>query len=262
MSQPACRITAPIRFAFDWRRYRISIAESAAERELAYRIRHEVFLDELLRDPRADGIERDDFDDLCDHVLVRDLATGEAVGTTRLNCSLHSDRFYSAGEFSIAAIVDRPQVKIEVGRTCLRRPFRNNLALGALGRGIGTYAAAAGADWLFGCTSVMTTDVQVAALLCAHFRAQGAHRGLEGVRPRPAYAMPGLESAIATLDPLSIERTAIDSLLPPLLRVYRKAGAAVSASPALDRDFACIDFFTLLDLRTQQSAFLGRLAPC
>ena len=139
------RTTAPIRFSVTWRSFHISIATTSAERDLAFRIRHDVFLDELLQRPRADGLERDDFDDQCDHILVRHLATGEAVGTARLNCSTQNDRFYSANEFSIAGLLALPEIKVEVGRTCLRRSFRNNMALGALGRGISSYAAVAGA---------------------------------------------------------------------------------------------------------------------
>jgi putative hemolysin len=253
---------APIRFTTDWRRFRIAIAATPGERDLALRLRHDVFLDELLRAPRADGVERDEFDDRCDHVLVSDLASGETVGTARLACSLSTDRFYSAGEFAIDGLLALPEIKVEVGRTCLRRSHRNNLALGALGRGIGGYAARAGATWLFGCSSVMTTDLELVALLCARFRAAGDHRRSLGATPRPGHAMPGLEDAIAALDPLAIERADLDALLPPLLRVYRKAGAALSAAPALDREFACVDFLTLLDLRSHDSRFLGRLAPC
>jgi len=254
--------TAPIRFSVTWRRFHISIADTPAERELAFRIRHDVFLDELLHRPRADGIERDAFDDLCDHVLVRDLATGEAIGTARLNCSTNNERFYSANEFTIDGLLALPEIKVEIGRTCLRRTFRNNMALGALGRGISSYAAATGATWLFGCTSVMTNDLALTAALCARFRAIGAHHHSYGTMPLASFAMPGLESAIASLDPLAIERTDLNELLPPLLRVYLKAGAAVSAAPALDRDFGCVDFFTVLDLRHHNSSFLGRLAPC
>lgn len=255
------RTATPIRFSLDWRRFRVSIAETPAERELAFRIRHEVFLDELLHTPRPDGLERDDFDDQCDHVLVRDLPTGEPVGTARLNCSLANDRFYTAGEFAIDGLLALPDVKVEIGRTCLRRAFRNNLALVALSRGIGSYAVQSGATWLFGCSSVMTSDLIPAALLCARFRATGAHLRSHGAMPRAAYAIHGLETAIASLDPNAIEHANLDELLPPLLRVYLKAGAAVSAAPALDRDFGCIDFFTLLDLRSPNSGFLGRMAP-
>ena len=53
-----------------WRSFAIAIADNDAERELAWRIRHNVFLSEMQGRPRADGLEHDDFDDEYDHVVV------------------------------------------------------------------------------------------------------------------------------------------------------------------------------------------------
>ena len=37
-------------------------------------------------------------------------------------------------------------------------------------------------------------------------------------------------------------------MVPSLLQSYLKAGAVICGDPALDEEFRCVDFFTLLDL--------------
>ena len=257
------RQSPTIRFAFDWRRYRVSVAADDAARSAAYRLRHEVFCRELLGREIPGGEERDAFDEQCDHILVQDIHSGELVGTSRVNRGGERDRFYSANEFDIAGLLAQDGVKVEVGRTCLRRDHRNNLCLLALGRGVGRYAGACGATWFFGCASVAGDDVAQAARLCAHFRAMGISAGSFAALPRPGHVLRGLESAIAALAADAIGAKGVDEALPPLLRAYLRAGAALSAAPAHDADFACIDFLTVIDLRlASDNIFFGRLAPC
>jgi len=252
-----------IRFTFDWRRYRVSIASDEVARASAYRLRHEVFCVELLGRTLPGGEERDAFDDQCDHVLVHDLASDELIGTCRVNRGGDHDRFYSAGEFDLSGLLAQDGVKLEVGRTCLRRDHRNNLGLLALGRGFGRYAGLAGATWFFGCASVAGDDVARAARLCAWFRANGVCAGSFGALPHRDHVLAGLEAAVAALHAGVVDAASVDEALPPLLRAYLRAGAALSAAPAHDPDFACVDFLTVIDLRVAgDNAFLGRLAPC
>ncbi len=49
----------------------------------------------------------------------------------------------------------------------------------------------------------------------------------------------------------------IDSIMPPLLRTYDRAGARIVPEPAWDEGFGCVDFMTMLDLRSHKSGFLG-----
>jgi putative hemolysin len=246
--------------AFTWRRFTIDIARNADERRLCFAMRHEVFLDELLARPNGDGLESDGFDTACDHLLIRDAISGDPVGTSRLACSLWAGRSYSGGEFELGGLPALPGVKVEVGRTCLRRTYRNNLSVVALGHGIGAYARAVGARWLFGCSSIPLAAPKRIAALAARFAADGLTKGSCGVTPRTAWrdveVSEALRSGVAVASDADYE-----AMVPPLLRIYLRAGSAVSAEPAIDRDFGCYDFFTLLDLRAHNSTFLQRFGP-
>jgi putative hemolysin len=53
----------------------------------------------------------------------------------------------------------------------------------------------------------------------------------------------------------------VDEMIPALLQSYLKAGAKVAASPALDRDFKCVDFFTVLDMESLTQLYERRYRP-
>lgn len=252
---------ADIRFAFTWRRYTVATADSAADRDAAFRLRHDVFLAEMLGHPLPEGVDVDEVDAQCLHLLVRDGASGDLVGTCRLNRG-GAQGWYSAREFVIDALLAQPGVPLEIGRTCLRADHRNTLGLLALGRGVGRVAAILGARRLFGCASVAGDDVAAAARLCAAFRSAGLTAGSFGARPRATARLAGLEAAVASLA-FPPDLTEVDDEMPPLLRAYLRGGAAVSAAPAHDPAFRCVDFLTVIDReRSRDNAFFGRLAPC
>lgn len=239
-----------------WRSFAIAIADNDAERELAWRIRHDVFLAEMQGCPRADGLERDDFDDEYDHVVVTIAATGEPVGTCRLVSSSSTGRFYSATEFAIERFLQLPGTKIELGRVCLCPAWRNNLALAAVGRAIGWYAQAHQAAWIFGCTSISTVEPRMAGLLNRHFAALGACDVDLGIIPLAEHRLTDLRMD----EPPDQQR--LDALISPLMRLYLKSGAKLGCEPALDRDFGCLDFFTMVDLTLHRKSILSRYVPC
>jgi putative hemolysin len=78
------------------RRYRVSLARDQADVRAAQRLRHRVFAGELgaRLDGPEPGLDSDSFDAHCDHLLVREEATAEVVGTYRL---LPPDRARAAG---------------------------------------------------------------------------------------------------------------------------------------------------------------------
>jgi hypothetical protein len=68
----------------DFGGYHFRRAEREDDREAAYRLRHDVFVEEGFIDPSdfEEGLFRDQFDDTSSHLLVYD-GYGEVIGTTR-----------------------------------------------------------------------------------------------------------------------------------------------------------------------------------
>ena len=62
----------------------IEIANTAVVLRETYELRHQVYCVERGFEPGQDGVERDEYDDLARHAVVRWRQTGEVVGTVRL----------------------------------------------------------------------------------------------------------------------------------------------------------------------------------
>lgn len=86
--------------------YTLLVADGAAAVSAAQRLRYRVFAGELgasLPTGRA-GLDVDEFDEYCDHLIVREDATGEVVGTYRMLPPGRTARRYSDGEFDLSAL--------------------------------------------------------------------------------------------------------------------------------------------------------------
>jgi len=235
--------------------YTTRLARDGSELQAAQALRFAVFnleLNEGLAESLATGLDADPFDEVCDHLLVEHVPTGDIVGTYRLQTGLTAAThrgYYSEQEFDFRSFERVRGQLIELGRACVHRQHRNLVVLGLLWKGIAEYAHERGGRYLCGCSSITSQDPAVGASayteLCRKHLAAAAWR----TQPRPDFECP--------LDQLADEPPKI----PKLLRAYLSMGAKICGPPALDRQFKTIDFLTLLDLHSipalVRSRFLG-----
>ncbi len=239
------------------RNFVLKTVETAAELDKILRLRYKVFYKEFLEKRRLFAVDLDEFDLICDHLMIIDKKTNACVGTYRLNCSRFNDHFYAATEFQMDAIEALPGVKLEIGRACVHKDYRKGIILTLLWRGLSEYIKATGTAYMFGCSSVKTMDpLEIAVVqryLLAHYASDQSCRvtPLEGYRLR---ALPLYLKLIEALDVRTVDEHA-RKLVPTLLASYLHAGAVICGEAALDRDFKCADFLTLLDMsKTSQAA--------
>ncbi|MFW5751357.1 MAG: GNAT family N-acetyltransferase [Planctomycetota bacterium] len=245
---------------FTWRRFRVSLADSQNDREQVMRLRYEVFRQEW-QGQGADGeSDADAFDPRCEHLMIRDSVGGELIGTYRFNPGSAASDFYTATEFVLGDFACLPGALVELGRACLRKDWRNNMAMIALGRAIAWYANTRGVDWFFGCSSLMAPTAHDAALLACWFADHGhILERAQPVRPVPAKRLPGFSEAVAAIDSWGpADEARVQELMAPLLRFYLAAGAKVAFEPSYDPEFGCVDFFTALDWKGANAAFVRR----
>lgn len=232
--------------------YILKTAESEAELNAAYRLRAQVFFEESGNSAIAD-YDRDEFDATCDHILIIDERTGALAGTYRVRSTQFNEDFYSAGEFELGPILQLPGHKLELGRAAVHRDYRNGSVLSMLWRGIANYSVLADCDYLFGCSSVFTTDFLTAARISLHLRKMGALSPEAVTRPTPKYRIRDFAALEAYCEP-EYGAAAAQASLPPLFQAYLRMGAKVCGEPAFDAPFNCVDFLTLLELEK-----LGRM---
>ncbi|HKJ95860.1 MAG TPA: GNAT family N-acetyltransferase, partial [Gammaproteobacteria bacterium] len=122
----------------------VTVARSRTDIEATMRLRYLVFGEELgatIHDG-AEGLERDDYDALCDHMLVRERASGKVIACSRI---LDGDRarsaggFYSASEFEMDAVAALPGRIMELGRTCVHPGHRTGATISTLWSGLAQY---------------------------------------------------------------------------------------------------------------------------
>jgi putative hemolysin len=225
----------------------IKTADSTEELEAVLRLRHLVFLEELLHRKKRSGKDKDRFDKTCDHLMIIEKTTGLLIGTYRLQSSLHTKKFYSATEFRMKSIQKLPGNKLELGRACVHPEHRTGLTIALLWEGIRAYVTASQTDYLFGCSSIKTMNKEEIREIYHYLSSQGHMLDLHKLRPRTKFRVPGFKRQLKRnpSHKLSLELNHRE-LIPSLLFSYLKAGAKVCGAPALDKSFKCIDFLTLL----------------
>ena len=246
---------AHINIYIEKRNYIVKTADSNEEFRAALKLRHEVFLEELLKRSTKAGFDIDRFDKTCDHLLIIDKNKDLVIGTYRLQSSLHTKRWYTATEFHMKQIIKGlPGNKLELGRACVHKDYRSGITIALLWEGIHAYIQASQTHYLFGCSSIKTTDKEEIKGIYQYLKNEGHLTHDHRVRPKGKFRVPGMAAYIkrvrrkpqlAPKDNLHIHKEAI----PPLLKSYLKVGAKVCGVPALDRDFRCIDFLTLLKVQ-------------
>ena len=265
-------------------RYRLRLAASAEDREAACRLRFNVFnieLGEGLASSYQTGLDADQFDPVCEHLLVEDKIEDDPsrsiVGTYRMQSGGTAARnlgYYSEQEFSFAPYEAlRPGI-LELGRASIDREHRTPEVLTLLWRGIAQYATDMGLRYLIGCSSLNSMDPAEGWQMYRQLEQYRVSPEFE-TEPTAAYACPSeQEGAHAQPSPCILESNPAESVVaaqaatqtlpkvPKLLKTYLTIGARIAAPPAWDREFGTIDFLTLLDLRLLSSSARNRfLAP-
>lgn len=231
------------------RRYSLLVARDGDEMRAAQRLRYEVFAQEMgarLHSPVA-GLDVDEFDEFCDHLLVRDETTGDVVGTYRMlppERAAAAGKLYSDGEFDLASLASLRGALVETGRSCVHPDHRTGAVVGLVWAGIARYMLLSGHSWLAGCASVPLDDGGSAAA------------GVWDVVRRRHFAPP--EHRVTPRVPWDADAVAAPArpVVPPLLRGYLRLGARVCGRPALDADFGVADFFVLLSLANVDQRYL------
>lgn len=236
-------------------RFEVRFATTPDEILATQKLRYRVFAGELGAqiDGGVDGIDYDQFDPFCRHLMVVEPDSGRIVACTRILTDRHAPAaggFYSASEFDLAMLDALPGRMMEIGRTCVDAQFRSGAVIAILWQGIAAFIVNEGYDYLFGCASIGLEDGGAAAhAILDQIRAR--HLAPASQHVRPYIRLPAADG-----------RATDKPKMPPLLKAYLSLGAKACGEPYWDRDFNCADVFMLLnvsDLHPRYARhFLGR----
>jgi len=250
-------------------RYRLRMAETIEDRDAACRLRFKVFnieLGEGLESSYRTGLDTDQFDLVCEHLLVEDKLDRRIVGTYRMQSGTTAERnlgYYSEQEFSFAPYEPLRAGILELGRASIDREHRTPEVLTLLWRGIAQYATDMGLRYLIGCSSINSQDPAEGWQMYRQLEHYRVPPEFETV-PTAAFACPQEQEGASTQTAPGLREPGCRDYakVPKLLKTYLAIGARLGGPPAWDRDFGTIDFLTFLDLRLLSSAARNRfLAP-
>jgi putative hemolysin len=229
--------------------YTLLIADNPEQVAAAQRLRHAVFAAELGADlpTSATGLDTDEFDPHCDHLIVRDDRTGAVVGTYRMlppERAARIGRRYAEGEFDLRGLAPLRDDLVEIGRSCVDPAHRSGAVINLMWAGIARYLHLRGLRWLGGCASVPLRDGGATALAVWH---EVARHNLcpppLRVHPHRPWLTEPVAIAAAAGPPVNGR-----SAMPPLLRGYLRLGAWVCGEPGYDPAFDVADLYVLLSM--------------
>ncbi len=219
----------------------ITWASNSSEIKEAQRLRYKVFAEEMGANLAAssEGLDVDEFDAYCDHLLIRDQETLKVVGTYRVlppHKAQEIGRLYSDSEFDLTRLNHLRPKMVELGRSCVHADYRSGAVIMALWSGLAQYMQKHGYEIMLGCASIPMGDG-------GHFAAS-LYNSLSNDQMAPVenHAFPKLPLPLDKLNGgLEVEP-------PPLIKGYLKLGAKICSAPAWDPDFNTADLLTMMRL--------------
>ena len=234
--------------------YRLETAATMNDLLEVFELRHKIFLEDTgAASAESEGFDVDEFDSVCDHIIIRCKETDKIVGTYRVISSVYSDSFYSQSEFNLDNFLNTAGHKLELGRACIHHGHRNGAVIDLLWRGIAEYIQLTGSRFLFGCSSLKITDPADAKAVMNYLKQNDNSEESYSIGPIGKFNM-----NLDDVYPAPMDDSTVKGLIPPLLRSYFSAGSKVFGEPALDREFKCIDFLTILDMENLTSGYKRR----
>lgn len=244
----------------------VRLARSRKDILRAQRLRYEVFYEEMSAKPSVLAsmrrLDQDPYDAICDHLLVVDRTApaglgmtdvwrrgrhGTVVGTYRVLRQDVAQRglgFYTASEYDIAPLVagKSPRYRfLELGRSCVLRPYRTKRSVELLWHGLWTYIREHKVDVMIGCASFEGTDPREHAMALSFL-----HHFAKAPPDWSCRAHPHLHVPMDLIPKDKVDTKAALKALPPLIKGYLRLGAMVGDGAVIDRQFGTTDVLIIL----------------
>ena len=202
-----------------------------------YALRYRVFAEEMGASIE-EGMDKDKFDDVCHHLVVKDEDTDEVVGYSRIitnDAAAQVGGFYTQTEFDLSQVLKPSKTYMEIGRTCVAPGFRSGAVIALLWARLGQFMMENNIDYLMGCASIPMSEGGAQAMAVINYLRQ-KHFVDTDSRVSPKHPLPILETKLNGKE-----------FVPALLKAYLRIGCKVCGEPHWDKDFNVADVVVLLD---------------
>jgi len=229
---------------------KVVLAQSQEQIDQARRLRYRIFFNEMSGNPDDDMIKSqmdgDEYDAVCDHLLVIDTTKEKVVGTYRLlgrAGAAKVGKFYTQNEFIIDPLLESQDGILELGRSCVDREYRSKATIQLLWRAIAAYMNYYEIRYLFGCASFSGVDVEAIAEELSYLHHY--HSTPEDIS---ISALPEHYIEMNSLPAESLDVKAIMKRLPALIKGYLRVGCYIGSGAFIDYDCQTTDVCIVLDM--------------
>ena len=230
----------------------VTWAQHQDEVREAQKLRFDVFGTEMgaRLSGKVPGHDMDLFDDYCEHLLVRDSASGLVIGTYRVLTPAQAKRAgstYSDTEFDLTRLRGLRNRMVELGRSCVHADYRQGAVIMALWGALFEFMERNNLDTMIGCASIPmlhngVVSGDVAASIWHQLRQTHLAEIQHHVRPRLPLPVEELDHSLA-IEP------------PALIKGYLRLGAKVLGAPAWDPDFNTADLSMMMRIADLQARY-------
>ncbi len=251
----------------------VRLARSFADVRRAQKLRYEVFYEEMSAVPNMTNFmlrrDEDKYDAICDHLLVVDTGTARSgkrawprrpkvVGTYRVLRQSIAERtggFYTQSEYDIAPLIERKRHGydfMELGRSCVLKPYRNRRTVELLWQGLWTYVREHGVDVMLGCASFPGIDPKAHATALSFL-----HHYARAPEDWRVSAHTNLHVDMNMMPKDEVDQKAALKAMPPLIKGYLRLGAFVGDGAVIDRQFGTTDVLIILPVEAIDPRYFG-----
>ncbi len=232
-------------------RFEVRVSRDRARVVEAQRLRYRVFAQEPGFATTLDraGVDEDRFDIHCEHLIVRDTASGDVVGTFRIlapDAARRAGSYHAQDCFDLSLLDVLRDRMVEVGRACVHPDYRSANVNLMLWSALARYLVEHGYDYVLGTASISLADGGHRA--ASLFRAISQH----SMSPEDLRALPRRRLPLESLT------HAIDARPQKSLRAHLDLGAWACGEPGKDRHSMRADIPLLLPLARMRDPFARR----
>ncbi len=236
-------------------KYVLGLADKS-EIEEVQKLRYDELLLDFDNSKNANGLDASEYDNFCDHLIVKDVETGKIVGTYRLMTNKHlefKDEFICEEEFDISKLRNSSFNILELGRAVVHKDYRQGTVIKLLWSGIMDYARMHNVRYLFGTASFHGVDPEPY---------KNAFSKLYYNNLVDDSVMCTAKTPSTLLNPLSeseLDLQKAKAEMPSLVKGYLAMGCKVGNGTYIDYSFNSIDVMIILDLENMNTAYFNRM---
>ena len=231
----------------------VKLASTPEEYNQVYKLRYQELLLEYNKEKEFETeIDKDEYDEVCDHLIAIDTNLNQVVGTYRLIKKSHLKKlkvFLTETEFNIQPL--KQYEILEVGRAVVQSNYRDGVTIGMLWKGVIRYALSQDVDIMIGTASFHGIDPTIYKETLSYL--YDNHLSKKEIR---CYANNDSYSPLKLVN--EYDELVAKKQMPPLIKGYINLGATIGDGVYIDKEFNSCDVLIVLVIKEINPRYLKR----